>query len=124
MLKANTVTNDLNKPVSEDWCKAKIKYELALAGYSFYSLSRKHGYGLGSLQIVVHHPWPKGERIVSEAIGATPQVIWPSRYHADGSPRSGRGERGRGRYKRKASRPPSNHSTAGRLRNVNAKGAI
>ncbi|WP_233358209.1 helix-turn-helix domain-containing protein [Vibrio cholerae] len=27
-------------------------------------------------------PWPKGERIIAEAIGMTPQEVWPSRYRS------------------------------------------
>lgn len=70
------------------------------------------------MSMAIWRPWPKAERIIAEALGVPPEQIWPSRYHPDGSPRSGRGERGLGRYKRKASRPPSNSSTAGRPRNV------
>lgn len=114
----NTIINTPKKPAPQDWHKARIKCELELAGYTFAKLSREHGYGDASLQMTVHNPWPKAERIVSEAIGVAPHVIWPSRYNQDGSPKSGRGERGLGRYKRKASRPPSNHSTAGQRRNA------
>ncbi|WP_422615632.1 helix-turn-helix domain-containing protein [Photorhabdus hindustanensis] len=24
--------------------------------------------------------WPKGERIISNALGVAPEIIWPSRY--------------------------------------------
>ncbi|EEJ2444476.1 helix-turn-helix domain-containing protein [Salmonella enterica subsp. enterica serovar 13,23:y:e,n,z15] len=25
-------------------------------------------------------PWPKGERLIAEALGVAPEKIWPSRY--------------------------------------------
>lgn len=33
------------------------------------------------------------ECIIGEAINVPANKIWPSRYHPDGTPRSGRGER-------------------------------
>ncbi|CCK09528.1 Ner-like regulatory protein [Cronobacter sakazakii 696] len=26
-------------------------------------------------------PWPRGEKIIAEALGTEPWIIWPSRYH-------------------------------------------
>ena len=46
-------------------------------------------------------PYPKYERLIAEHLGTTPQTIWPSRYRNDGTPKSGRGERGLGRFKAK-----------------------
>jgi Ner family transcriptional regulator len=44
------------------------------------------------------------EKHIAAAIGLRPQAIWPSRYHADGTPKSGHGERGIGRPKSKDTR--------------------
>jgi Ner family transcriptional regulator len=82
-----------------DWDSADLKWALAKAGTSMSKLSREHNYNPGSVRMVMNVPWPKMERIVAAALGVLPQTIWPSRYRPDGSPKSGRGERGLGRYK-------------------------
>lgn len=106
------------KPTSPGWDKFDVIISLWRLGTSLQRLSRQNHYTPSALNMALYRPWPKAERIIAEALGVPPEQIWPSRYHPDGSPRSGRGERGLGRYKRKASRPASNHSTAGRPRNV------
>lgn len=113
----NALTDPRKSP-SEDLHKFDLIISLWRLGTSLQRLSRKNGYTRTALTMALYRPWPKAERIIAEALGVTPEYIWPSRYHPDGSPRSGRGERGLGRYKRKASRPPSNHSTAARPRNA------
>ncbi len=87
-----------------------------MADETLAGLSRKHGYAVMTLRNALYFPAPKYERIIAEFLGTTPQKIWPSRYHKDGSPKSGRGERGIGRYKAKF------NGSASR-RNVNLKGA-
>lgn len=89
------------KPVAQDWHRADIIAAVWKRGTTLNSLSVQHGYKLGSLNQVLRRPWPKGERLIAECIGVPARRIWPSRYHADGSPRSGRGERGLGRYRAK-----------------------
>jgi Ner family transcriptional regulator len=89
------------KPV-QDWHPAFIVAAVWEKGTSLQRLARKHNYCNTALTLALRRPWPKAERIIAEAIGVSPSDIWPSRYHADGSPRSGRGERGLGRgYKAK-----------------------
>lgn len=96
------------KPASKDWHKADIKAAVHKADLTLTALAKRNGYkdpcALGQ---ALHHPWPKAERIIADAIGQRPEVIWPSRYHADGTPRSGRGERGLGRYKNSKRAPDS-----------------
>lgn len=91
------------KPAPQDWHRADIKAALEKAGWSIRRLSVQHGYGAKSLTAVLWKPWPRAERVVADAIGVPAQRIWPSRYHRDGSPKSGRGERGLGRHKAKRS---------------------
>lgn len=85
------------KPALTDWHRADIKAALEKRGWSLRRLSAHHGYAAGSILMALHAPWPKAERIIARAIGVKPQQIWPSRYHEDGKPKSGRGERGLGR---------------------------
>lgn len=86
----------------QDWHRADIKAALEKAGWTLRRLAIARGYAPGVLRNPLDRPWPAGERVIAEAIGKTPQAIWPSRYHADGTSKSGRGERGIGTYKRKS----------------------
>lgn len=99
------------KPAPQDWHRADIKAALEKRGLSLARLARLNGYARTSTPMALHIPWPKMERLIAGAIGTTPQTIWPSRYHDDGTPKSGRSERGLGRYKAK-------HITAGDAVNV------
>lgn len=92
---ANIATT--KKPARSSWHRADIKAALEKRGWSMRRLSLASGYGANSLKLALDRPWPKAEAILAEAIGVPPQRIWPHRYHRDGSPRSGRGERGLGR---------------------------
>lgn len=74
---------------AHDWHSAFIVYQLRLKGLSLRKLSLQHGYKEGGLTNVSHIPWVKAERIISDALGVTPQVIWPSRFNPDGTRRAG-----------------------------------
>ena len=91
------------KPAPKDWHRADIICGLWKLGTSVQQLSRDNNYAPTALNMTLSRPWPKGERIIAEALGVKPQQIWPSRYHPDGTARSGRGERGIGRHKPKHS---------------------
>lgn len=94
--------NTQQKAKQQDWHRADIKAALEKAGWTLRKLSIARGYSPGALCNPLNVPWPKGERIIADALGITPQAIWPSRYHEDGTSRSGRNERGIGVYKRKS----------------------
>jgi Ner family transcriptional regulator len=97
----NVPLNMPKKPASKDWHRADIIAAVRKAGTNLQQLSHSKGYRAGVLRNALNGPAPLYERLIAEFIGTTPQTIWPSRYHADGSPKSGRGERGLGRYKAK-----------------------
>lgn len=100
-------TKDMAKnPASQDWHKADIVAAVHKTGQSLRRMAIAQGYkDQSSLAQALHRPYPTAERLIAEVIGVTPQTIWPSRYHEDGTPKSGRGERGLGRYKAKCSKP-------------------
>jgi len=104
------------KPASKDWHRKDIISAVCKTETNLQQLSLALGYNAGVLRNALHGPAPKYERLIAERIGTTPQTIWPSRYHADGTPKSGRGERGLGRYKRKTIK--RNGSTAKNSCNV------
>lgn len=70
-----------------DWHKADILAALKKKKISMAGLSREHGLSDGTLLNALNRNWPRGELIIANAIGVTPQEIWPSRYFEnDGSP--------------------------------------
>jgi Ner family transcriptional regulator len=74
-------SNGTKKSAPEDWHRADIIAALKKAGWSLRRLATYHGYASPTtLGHALSRPWPKGERIVAEAIGADPADIWPSRY--------------------------------------------
>lgn len=103
------------KPASKDWHRADIIAAVRKTGTDLSKLSIRNGLGRGVLRNCLNHPYPKYERIIAEHLGTHPHIIWPSRYRADGSPKSGRGERGLGRYKAKR----NNVNASGHSCNVN-----
>jgi len=93
------------KPAAKDWHKADIRAALHRQDITLRSIAVCHGYNdIDCLNRALRQPYPKAERLIAEAIGVMPKDIWPSRYHLDGTPKSGRGERGLGRYKAKCSK--------------------
>lgn len=71
-----------------DWHRADIVAALRKAGWSVRRLSLHHGYR--SPTTLVHaldRRWPKGERLIAEALGLEPAEIWPSRYPDTGAGR-------------------------------------
>ncbi|MDH5259401.1 MAG: helix-turn-helix domain-containing protein [Gammaproteobacteria bacterium] len=70
----------------KDWHKADIKAELEKAGWSLRALSFHHGYKHpDTLKRVFQRRWPKGEKLIAEAIGQKPENIWPTRYPDKGN---------------------------------------
>lgn len=69
-----------NNTPPQDWHRADIVAALRKAGWSLRRLSRYHGYEAGSLGQALKRPWPRAERLIAEAIGVSPEAIWPTRY--------------------------------------------
>lgn len=47
---------------------------------SLAALSRQAGLSSSTLANTLQLPWPKGEKIIAEALELDPAVIWPERY--------------------------------------------
>ena len=86
MIKKSTKKADLGVEVTApDWHPADIKSALNKAGYTLTSLAEECGLKNGSLlSKCLTSSYPKSERRIADAIGILPQIIWPSRYEADG----------------------------------------
>lgn len=53
-------------------------------GLTVKDLSLEAGLSAGTLSNALSRPWPKGEKIIADALGMTPEDIWPSRYEQRG----------------------------------------
>ena len=78
------------KPAAHDWHKADIKAALEKRGLSLSRLSRQHNFCRTACALALSMPWPRMEHIIADALDLPPQLIWPSRYHDDGTPKRGR----------------------------------
>lgn len=69
------------KASPEDWHRADIVAAVRKAGWSLRKLATHHGYSCATtLTVALDRHWPKGERLIADAIGTDPMTIWPSRY--------------------------------------------
>lgn len=79
------------RPRRKDWHRAEIWAALRMTpeGWNFTSLGRAHGYSNNAVSETCNRPWPAVEKVIADALGMTPQEIWPSRYDEDGQPKQG-----------------------------------
>nr|WP_202611931.1 helix-turn-helix transcriptional regulator [Proteus sp. G2666] len=70
----------MRKGSFSDWHRADIVAALHKQGLSLSKLSRLHGLSSRTLNNALERSYPKAERLIAEAIGTSPDVIWPSRY--------------------------------------------
>jgi Ner family transcriptional regulator len=67
---------------AQDWHSADIIAGIRKKGTSLAALSRDSGLASSTLANALTRHWPKGERLIAEALGKQPEEIWPSRYPA------------------------------------------
>lgn len=70
--------------MEKDWHPADIIAGLRKNGTSLAAVSRKAGLASSTLANTLKRHWPKGERLIAEALDITPEQIWPSRYKSTG----------------------------------------
>lgn len=63
-----------------DWHSADIIAALKKRGTSLSAVSRNSGLASSTLANALIRHWPKGERLLADALGIAPEQIWPSRY--------------------------------------------
>lgn len=66
--------------INQDWHPADIIAALRKKGTTLSAVSRAAGLCSTTLANALTRPWPKGELLISQAIGVPPSIIWPSRY--------------------------------------------
>lgn len=64
-----------------DWESWVIVAKLKMQRKNMRDLSKAAGLGADTLKNALYRPWPKGERIIADALGVAPEEIWPSRYN-------------------------------------------
>ncbi|AHJ75577.1 helix-turn-helix domain-containing protein [Kosakonia sacchari] len=64
----------------ENWHHADIIAALRKRNTSMAAVSRAAGLSSSTLANALTRPWPRGERLIAEAIGVPASEIWPSRY--------------------------------------------
>ncbi|ETS32593.1 DNA-binding protein [Photorhabdus temperata] len=66
--------------IQQDWHPADIIAGLKKKGITLAALSRSAGLASSTLANALTRHWPKGERIIADALGISSEIIWPSRY--------------------------------------------
>ncbi|MFE8118449.1 helix-turn-helix domain-containing protein [Brenneria goodwinii] len=75
-----------------DWHPADIIACLRKQGTTMAAISRGAGLASSTLANALTRHWPKGERLIAEALNKRPEEIWPSRYQNIGSGQGGVGK--------------------------------
>lgn len=75
------MTRKENAMEKHNWHPADIIAAVKKQGTSLAALSREAGLSSSTLANALARPWPKGELIIARALGLSPEVIWPERYH-------------------------------------------
>lgn len=71
----------MNKLVKrQDWHSADVIASLKKRGTSLAAVSREAGLAPSTLANALVRRWPKGEKLIAQALGMAPEEIWPSRY--------------------------------------------
>lgn len=66
--------------IDKDWHPADIIAGLRKKGTTLAAVSRETGLASSTLANALTKRWPKGEKLIAEALGVSPAEIWPSRY--------------------------------------------
>ncbi|ECG8259382.1 TPA: helix-turn-helix domain-containing protein [Citrobacter freundii] len=66
--------------IQSDWHSGDIIAMLKKRGTLISAVSRNSGLASSTLTNALIRHWPKGERLIADALGVVPEQIWPSRY--------------------------------------------
>jgi Ner family transcriptional regulator len=69
---------------TQHWDRHSILAEIKRRFGSLNALAARAGIAPGHLSVALGEAYPKGERIISRALGIKPQLLWPDRYDAKG----------------------------------------
>ncbi|MFJ1217027.1 helix-turn-helix domain-containing protein [Yersinia enterocolitica] len=71
---------DLFVRYGQDWSAKAIYAALENKGVDMSTLERAQGLRPGTMRNVFYRPCSKYEQAIAEAVGVSPNIIWPSRY--------------------------------------------
>lgn len=74
-----SVFSDIKKTAEQDWHRADILAELRKKGWSLRSLAIEGKVSYNTLKSALDKPYPKMERLIANAIGVAPEIIWAGR---------------------------------------------
>lgn len=66
--------------MKKNWHSADIIAALHRKRLTLSAVSRQAGLSSSTLANALTRPWPRGEKLIADAIGVEPQEIWPERY--------------------------------------------
>lgn len=69
-----------NEKKSHDWHRADVIAALHKRGWSIKRLAEENGLSPSTLRSALEKSYPKSERLIAQAIGVTPEDIWPERH--------------------------------------------
>jgi Ner family transcriptional regulator len=74
-----------NFPESEvsDWHPADVLAALRKRGMTLAGISIANGYHPTAAGKALKRSWPAMEKLIADALGLEPQMIWPTRYQHD-----------------------------------------
>ncbi|MGQ0287150.1 helix-turn-helix domain-containing protein [Pasteurellaceae bacterium 22721_9_1] len=75
-----SVLRTSKKTVEQDWHRADILAELKKCGWSLRALAKEGNVSYNTLKSVLDKPYPKMERLIANAIGISPEIIWAGRF--------------------------------------------
>lgn len=85
--------------------RAWVKYQVHLQGRSLAQIAADAGVRRSTLYQTFLRPYPRMEKIIADAVGLTPQVLFAERYDEDGLPN------------RRMGRPPQKSTSTRRKHN-------
>ena len=72
----------------QGWHPEDVKAELRKRGYTLSDLGRACGHAQNDTpRKVFTAPWPAMEKMIAGILKVHPAMIWPERYHRDGTPK-------------------------------------
>lgn len=81
--KEDSLSNIIQNPQKR---RAWVKFQIHLKGLSMAKIAADLGVTRGCLYAAFDRPYPRMEQVLAEAVGMTPQSLFPERYDALGVP--------------------------------------
>lgn len=67
-------------PVDPEEKAAWIKYQLNKKNLSYSAIARQENVSRETPRRALYRSYPRMEKVIAEALGMTPEEIWPERY--------------------------------------------